>query len=105
IVYAYLRACDEGFRVSMASGGHPPPMLVRPDGTVEEVPCHGLLLGVFEEAPLDDTFLTLAPGDTVVFYTDGVPDTPTPEGRFGEDGLRCLLSGCAGLPASDVASR
>jgi sigma-B regulation protein RsbU (phosphoserine phosphatase) len=96
-------ADGSGVCVRAGSGGHPPPLVVRTDGTVEEVPCRGPLLGVFPEG----TFVTgeahLDPGDVLVLYTDGVTEARQGHEEFGEDRLRDLLASCAGMPASEVA--
>jgi serine phosphatase RsbU (regulator of sigma subunit) len=39
----------------------------------------------------------------LLLYTDGVVDSPTPDGRLGEAGLGALLARCAGLAADAVA--
>jgi PAS domain S-box-containing protein len=65
---------DGGARLVLASGGHPPPLLLRADGTPEVVPCTGTLLGVEPEAHSSDHELEMAPGDTLVLYTDGVTE-------------------------------
>ncbi len=49
--------------------------------------------------------LQLGPGDALVFYTDGVTESPTVDGRLGEDRLGELLAGCCGEPASTIAER
>jgi sigma-B regulation protein RsbU (phosphoserine phosphatase) len=66
----------------LASGGHPRPLLRRADGRVEEVALrNGRLLGY---APggvgLSDAALTLAPGETLVLYTDGYTEARAPDG-------------------------
>lgn len=59
----------------VARGGHPYPIIARRDGRIEELQPVGALLGIadmpddFEEAAT-----TLAPGDLVVLYTDGIED-------------------------------
>jgi PAS domain S-box-containing protein len=67
-------APDGGARVVLASGGHPPPVLLRADGSAEPVACPGLLLGVDGRAVGEDRELSLAAGDTLVLYTDGVTE-------------------------------
>jgi serine phosphatase RsbU (regulator of sigma subunit) len=94
-----------GFDVRLASGGHPYPMLVRAGGDVEEVIVRGTLLGVEAEPVLEPASLVLAPGDTLVLYTDGVTDARDPSGRhFGEERLRAALQAVAGGDAETVAA-
>jgi serine phosphatase RsbU (regulator of sigma subunit) len=95
-----------GVGIDVSRAGHPPPLLVRPEGTVEEVGCSGRVLGVFPDAELRDTSLRLMPGEVLVLYTDGVTEARSPDGDFfGEDRLRRLLSSCAGCDAMTLASR
>jgi serine phosphatase RsbU (regulator of sigma subunit) len=63
-----------GARLVVASGGHPPPLLLRSDGTTEVVRCTGTLLGVEADATSTDHEVEMAPGDTLVLYTDGVTE-------------------------------
>jgi PAS domain S-box-containing protein len=95
-----------GVGVDVSRAGHPPPLLVRPEGTVEEVGCSGRVLGVFPEAELRDTSLRLMPGEALVLYTDGVTEARSPDGDFfGEGRLRNLLSSCSGFDAGTFAGR
>jgi PAS domain S-box-containing protein len=95
-----------GVGVDVSRAGHPPPLLVRPEGTVEEIGCSGKVLGVFPEAELRDTSLRLMPGEALVLYTDGVTEARSPDGDFfGEGRLRHLLSSCAGFDAGTLAGR
>jgi serine phosphatase RsbU (regulator of sigma subunit) len=63
-----------GARLTIASGGHPPPVLLRAAGTPEVLRCDGTLLGVVPEARSSDCAVELAPGDAVVLYTDGITE-------------------------------
>ena len=72
VAYAYLEKLDDGARVGISTGGHPLPLLLRADGSVEPVGAPGTLLGVVPDPNLEDRAVTLAPGDALVFYTDGV---------------------------------
>jgi PAS domain S-box-containing protein len=65
---------DGGARLVIASGGHPPPIVLRAGGTTEVVPCTGTLLGVEPDTLSSDHGVDLAPGDTLVLYTDGVTE-------------------------------
>jgi PAS domain S-box-containing protein len=95
-----------GVGVDVSRAGHPPPLLVRAGGTVEEVGCSGRVLGVFPEPELADTSLRLMPGEALVLYTDGVTEARSPGGDFfGERRLRQLLGSCAGCDAGTFAGR
>ena len=59
-------------RVVAASAGHPPPLVRRANGAVEELATSGFVLGRMRAAEYHDAALTLAKGDAIVFYTDGV---------------------------------
>ncbi len=69
-----LRREGAAWRTTLALGGHPPPLLVREGGTVEEIGRGGPLLGFFPEATFADTELVLHPGDRLVTYSDGVSE-------------------------------
>jgi sigma-B regulation protein RsbU (phosphoserine phosphatase) len=66
-------AGDGSARLGWSNAGHPPPVLASPDGTVSvlERPADRLL-GVSVPAARFDHEVTLAPGDTLVLYTDGL---------------------------------
>ncbi len=84
------------------NAGHPLPLVVR-GGTVRQLPCPPRLpvgLGG-ERAELCEA--TLAPGDRVVCFSDGVTEARARDGtHFGEDRLHELLSDGADLPAADL---
>lgn len=98
-----FRRDGDGVSVLAGSGGHPPPMIARSDGTVEELACRGPLLGVFEEATFVTGEARLAPGDVLVLYTDGVIEARRDREDFGEERLRDLVRGAAGRSASTAA--
>ncbi|MFJ8074990.1 SpoIIE family protein phosphatase [Streptomyces sp. NPDC096176] len=97
---------DGGARCTLASAGHPLPLLLRPDGTVCALAEPQVLLGVVDDVAYQSHTFRLEPGDTLLCVTDGVT-----ERRFGprmfddEDGLAAALSGCTGLSAQGVAER
>jgi PAS domain S-box-containing protein len=105
VAYAYLEPHDGGVRVGVSTGGHPLPMLLHPDGTVEAIGAPGTLLGVLPDPNLEDCSLTLSPGDALVFYTDGVIEGRGADVLLDEDGLGRLLAGCAGAGADAIAAR
>jgi serine phosphatase RsbU (regulator of sigma subunit)/anti-sigma regulatory factor (Ser/Thr protein kinase) len=105
---AYARVLAEagGPRVEIASGGHPLPLLVRPDGTVEPVGEPGMLLGVSRRPPLTQCEVKLEPGDKLVFYTDGVIEARCPDGgMLGVEALAELLESCGDLDTVATGER
>jgi PAS domain S-box-containing protein len=74
-------------RLTVASGGHPLPLLRRPGETPVALGDHGVLLGIEEEGIWMESAVDVAPGDTLLFYTDGVTETLGASERFGEERL------------------
>ncbi len=105
VAYAYLEKLDHGARAGISTGGHPLPLLLRVDGTVEPVGAPGTLLGVVPDPNLEDRTVTLGPGDTLVFYTDGVIESRVGEGVLDERRLAELVATCAGSGPDAIASR
>ncbi len=87
--------------VTLASGGHPQPLLRRVDGNVETIPVKpGRLLGIdlgpgSRATTYTDYCFTLAPGETLILYTDGIPEArgPEPDSYFGLNRFKQLLGG------------
>lgn len=72
LFYGLLDPANGVLRFS--NGGHNPPLLFRENGHVETLGRGGIALGVIEEAPYRESQLTLAPGEVLVCYTDGVTE-------------------------------
>ncbi|WP_454854773.1 SpoIIE family protein phosphatase [Promicromonospora soli] len=80
--------------VRWSSAGHPPPILVRADGTSEIVAVRNdLLLGMDPGAPRRDHTVDIGPGDTLVLYTDGLIETRDSSLRDRLDQLAGVLEG------------
>jgi phosphoserine phosphatase RsbU/P len=90
IIFGVLTSDDDGFTVTLASGGHPPALLLRADGTAEYLPTPGgELVGVLSDARVTTTSVRLAPSDTLLLYTDGLTEArvDTAGERYGDDAL------------------
>lgn len=95
-----------GARCTLASAGHPLPLLLRPDGTVRPAAEPQLLLGLMDDAVYETQSFDLAPGDSLLCVTDGVTERRSGGQMFDDgDGLAQALSGCAGLSAEEIAER
>ncbi|MFJ4788700.1 PP2C family protein-serine/threonine phosphatase [Streptomyces sp. NPDC088794] len=96
----------DGFRITLASGGHPPALLMRADGTADELPTPGgQLIGVLSDAHIATTTVHLAPGDTLLLHTDGLTEAHTATGgedRYGDDALLDFCRALAPTTASDT---
>ena len=71
-IYGRLQRLDGGSRLLVSVGGHPPPLLRRADGAVQILREHGPLLGVLDAPRFPVSELLLAPGDSLLLYTDGL---------------------------------
>ena len=71
--------------------GHPPAAVLT-GGDVAWCGTPGLMLGAYADAEWRVDEVTLEPGQSVVLYTDGVPDLKGEEGRFGPEGLAEALA-------------
>ncbi|MFI6183189.1 PP2C family protein-serine/threonine phosphatase [Nonomuraea sp. NPDC051191] len=92
----------------LTSAGHPPPMIVRNDGRVEDALTRGTLIGLLEEITSVTETVLLDPGETCLLYSDGVIEArggPLGDELFGDDRLREELRQCAGMPAAALAER
>src|SRR5690606_26188592 len=88
-----------------ASGGHPRPVHIRADGSASMVESTGTLLGAFDTIACVPCEAQLGPGDTLVFYTDGVTDVAPPY-DLDDDALVQLISASTSSDnAEDVAER
>jgi len=57
-----------------SNAGHPSPVLLRADGTTQLLSDGGPLLGVIPTANFQSASLTLEPGDTLLAFSDGLPE-------------------------------
>jgi sigma-B regulation protein RsbU (phosphoserine phosphatase) len=74
------------------NAGHPPPVLRRAGGAFERLTTGGLALGMFELAAYPAGHATLAAGDVLVFYSDGITEAEDTRGvPFDESGLRAVI--------------
>ena len=89
--------------VACASGGHPAPRLVQPDGTVEGILARGLALGIDAPQVYETVRAEFAPGAIVVAYTDGVVEARRGGEQYGVERLDALLSASRSLPPRKIA--
>lgn len=88
-VIGWLR--DDG-KLTIANAGHCPPLIVRANGTIEEIGSTGPVLGVLPNPRWCSVSVTLSPGDALVLYSDGVSEAIVDGEELGVSGLRTLLT-------------
>ncbi|KAB1922325.1 serine/threonine-protein phosphatase [Micromonospora noduli] len=99
---------DGGLTLTMAGGGHLPPLVLRASGEVETVPLRGMLIGVVPDPRVGEVTVRLAPGETCLLYSDGVTEARggrRGDEQFGPERLVTALTGCQRMPAPALAER
>ena len=102
VVYALLERRPDGARLTVSIGGHPKPLILRRDGTVEAVGEPAPPLGVRSGLELTDHEAELAPGDAVILYTDGLTDAYAPAKTVTPADLAAALKPHAGGSATEI---
>jgi serine phosphatase RsbU (regulator of sigma subunit) len=94
-------------RMRWASAGHPSPVVLAPDGTVRilDTATADLLLGVDPSQPRSDRAAELAPGSTVLLYTDGLVERRNRDIDAGTADLVAVLGDVAGLPLDELCDQ
>lgn len=106
LLYGELWPQEDGSAVlKVVCAGHPLPLRLRQDGTVEAAAEPQPLLGVMEDLELYEQTVTLDPGDVLLCVTDGVTERREGTRMLGDDGLADVLTTCTGLTAGAVAAR
>lgn len=96
------------FVVSLATGGHPPAVLMRADGTADYLPTvGGHPVGMLDDPRFVTAQVRLDPGDTLLLYTDGITEARVPEtvqDRFGEELFLDFVRASAPTTATDAVA-
>ena len=92
-------------RGTICCAGHPLPMVVRGQGTIEHVGRPGSVLGWVSDPKLLDIDFELDPGQALVLFTDGVTEARTTGDAYGLGGLEELLRAATGEDAAAIAAR
>jgi serine phosphatase RsbU (regulator of sigma subunit) len=108
VALAYATLDLQTRRLALANAGQLTPIRRRPDDSIVylQPPGPTLPLGIIPSVPYAQIELTLDPGDTLVFYTDGVVEAHDPEGRlFGFERFEALLAAHGDLPPTELIDR
>ena len=91
-------------QLTYTRAGHDYPLLFH-QNMIQSLGGHGMVLGALDndELELNEELITLAPGDRLVLYTDGLTDATNPEGQlYGLERLQALLQSYASLPLQEM---
>ncbi|WP_143162711.1 PP2C family protein-serine/threonine phosphatase, partial [Couchioplanes caeruleus] len=108
VVGAIGRGDHGRVRLSLATGGHPVPLVLRADGTVEAAPVRGTLIGVVPQITVRPGTVDLSPGEMCLLYSDGLTEArggATGQEQYGEARLRDALASCHGMPGDAAVER
>lgn len=105
LAMAEVGRVDDDLELTLHLAGHDRTVLVRADGTTSFVGDGGTALGLLETISSPAVTLRLRPGDTMIFYTDGVTERRRGRELFGTELLRESARPLAGYPAEVVAAR
>lgn len=94
VLAAVVEPAADGAVISYASGGHTAPVIVRGGERVDSCPVDGLIVGAFDRVHASTFTVTVARGDSLVLFTDGLTEARRGETLFGEQGVRQALERC-----------
>ncbi|SDF01204.1 Serine phosphatase RsbU, regulator of sigma subunit [Blastococcus aurantiacus] len=94
-------------RMRFANAGHPPPLIIHPDGTIAELASWrgDLMLGVDSDTRRSESVVSLDRRTTVLLYTDGLIERRDSVLDDGMDRLRAAAAEFAGLPLDELCDR
>ncbi|GGU05366.1 SpoIIE family protein phosphatase [Actinomadura citrea] len=96
----------DGVTIKLTSAGHPPPLVLDPEGGVREAASPQPLLGVFDGVEFHIDTVELRRGEVLLCVTDGVTERRSGNRLLGDGhGLERILADCTGLSAGAVAAR
>lgn len=89
VIFGVLERRGSGWTATVASGGHPPVLVVRADGSAAyHTTDGGTLIGILAAPRLVARTISLEAGDTMILYSDGLTEARTSAGeRYGDQAL------------------
>ena len=101
--FCYARVEPDAGRIVYSNAGHNPPLVVRAGSVISPLSEGGMVLGIFPENVYAQAEVAIAPGDRVVFYTDGITEARNPEGdEYGEERLAAAAIAARALPVEEI---
>jgi sigma-B regulation protein RsbU (phosphoserine phosphatase) len=94
---------EGGADVTLALAGHPHPLVLRADGTVDQVGATAPVAGWLSDVSYTDVTVQLGRGDVLVMFTDGTLDVVSGRGSIDDTELRAVLPAAPARTAAEVA--
>jgi sigma-B regulation protein RsbU (phosphoserine phosphatase) len=88
--------------LSYSNGGHLPPVIISPDGSIRRLDQGGTVVGLFDNLSFDEASVQLKAGDIFLAYSDGITEPENDFGEFGEERLIDLVRDNRGLPLTEI---
>src|SRR5882672_9965140 len=89
--------------LAYANAGHNPPLLLAADGSARFIERGSVPLGMFRDTRYHEYYLTTAPGELLVLYTDGATEAQNPQGEeFGRERLAAAVKANSKLGAREL---
>ncbi|MCZ4119794.1 PP2C family protein-serine/threonine phosphatase [Streptomyces sp. H39-S7] len=92
----------------LTSAGHPAPMIIRADGSVEQAATRGSLIGALPHITSTTWTTILDPGETCLLFSDGVTEArggPSGKEMFDDERFKEALRECADMPVEAIVER
>lgn len=101
---AVIGTLHEDGTLTIVNGGHPAPLIVRANGTIEEIGSTGPILGILLEARWRTFTTRLEEGDALLLYSDGVTESVLDGEELGTCGLRRVVAEVGSEPSAVLAA-
>jgi phosphoserine phosphatase RsbU/P len=99
----YSRLDSANHTLTYCNAGHDNPFLFSGEGEPRRLATGGLVLSIMEDFPYQEEVVTLAPGDVVVVYSDGITEAVDPsQVQFGDKKIENVVAGHRSLGASEI---
>src|SRR6204780_3794908 len=104
---AFLAEYDAARRTFLyINAGHNNPILRRANGSIERLDAGGLPLGILSEAKYESASVTLAPGDWLIIFTDGLVEAENArQDEYGEEQLLSVINSAAASTPAEMLNR
>jgi sigma-B regulation protein RsbU (phosphoserine phosphatase) len=88
--------------LTYSNGGHLPPIIISPDGSLRRLDQGGTVVGLFDNLSFDEASVQLKAGDIFLAYSDGITEPENDFGEFGEERLIDLVRDNRAFPLTEI---